>query len=391
MLTETINLFAKRKKVVLFLDEFPWLTTRKSGALQALDYYWNRFWVNDPRIKLIVCGSAASWMITNIVNNKKGLHNRVTSRMRLEPFNLGETKAYLKHRGINWDASQVLILYMSLGGIPFYLRFCERGLSAIQNINQICFHKKGMLQGEFHNLFASLFENGENHETIIRMLAGKRNGVSRKEIEECLALKGGRISTWLKELEEAGFIQAFLSQGRDRGLFYKIIDEYSLFYLSWIAPQEKSGLGQEVSSEHWDATAQTPSWKAWSGYAFEAVCFKHLPQIRKALQIPEGAIAHTWRFVPPKNSEESGAQIDMLFDRPDNIIQLCEIKYTATPFELSKADAQDLSRKAQVYRSKTKTEKQIFFSMITSCRLKKNLYAEELVASEVVLDDLFAA
>ena len=390
MLTDSITLLAKRKKVVLFFDEFPWMATRKSGALQALDYYWNRFWVCQPQIKLIVCGSAASWMITNLLNNKKGLHNRVTQRIRLEPFNLGETQAYLRSQGILLDQRQILTLYMSIGGIPFYLRGCEKGYSAIQNINHLCFQKKGMLQAEFTNLFTSLFASGDGHESLMRFLSAHRGGISRQALEQHSGLKGGRLTVRLKELEEAGFIQSFLSQGRERGTFYKIVDEYSLFYLSWIAPEGKSVIEHGLSNTYWDVISQTAAWKAWSGYAFEAVCLKHLAQIRSALHIPEGSRATTWRFVPPPKSPERGAQIDLLFERPDQVIQLCEIKYTATPYEIDKAYAQNLSQKVQVYRLKTQTEKQIFISMITACRLKNNLYAQEMIASEVTLQDLFA-
>lgn len=391
MLTDAIHIFAKRKKIVLFFDEFPWMATRKSGILQALDYYWNRFWTEDKRIKLIVCGSAASWMIDNILNNKKGLHNRVTGRMRLEPFTLAETRAYLKHQGIALDAAQILALYMCIGGVPFYLRSCRKGLSAVQNINQLCFQRKGTLLDEFQNLFSSLFEHAESHEEIIRLMASQRGGMSRKQIEEKTGLKGGRLTARLKELEEAGFILSFIPKGRERGIFCKVIDEYTLFYLHWISPESKSRITQEISSAYWEALSQTTGWKAWSGYAFEAVCYKHLAQIRKALSIPEGSTATSWRFIPRAKSPEEGAQIDLLFDRPDQTVSLCEIKYCTVPYVIDKGYAKDLARKAQVYRTKTKTEKQIFLSMITSSRLKKNIYAEELIASEATLEDLFVS
>lgn len=389
MLNQAIVLFGKRKKVVIFLDEFPWLATRKSGVLQALDYMWNRFWVNAPRIKLIVCGSAASWMIENILNNKKGLHNRVTRRLRLEPFTLVETQGYLKHQGICLTQNQILSLYMCIGGVPYYLRSCEKGLSATQIINQLCFHPKGVLRNEFQNLFSSLFEHAESHEVIIRLIASQRGGISRKVIEETLELKGGRLTSRLKELEEAGFIMTLMPQGRERGTFYKVIDEYTLFYLSWIAPTQKARFTQDISDAHWEVLSQTAAWKDWSGYAFEAVCYKHLLQIRKALKIPEGSLATSWRFVPPAKSTEEGAQIDLLFNRPDSVVNLCEIKYCTSPYTLDKAYAQDLARKARAYQSKTKIPKQIFFSMITASRLKKNLYAEEFISSEVMLEDLF--
>ena len=388
MLTDAIRVFGKHKKVILFFDEFPWMATAKSGLLQALDYYWNRFWVNDPKIKLIICGSAASWIIENILNNKGGLHNRVTLRIHLEPFTLSETKLYLKHKGMHLNLAQILDLYMCIGGIPFYLKFIEKGFSAIQNINQLCFQKKGTLLDEFKNLFSSLFDHAEVHEEIIKVIASKREGVSRAELEAITESKGGRLSMRLKELEEAGFIAAFIPWKKERGTYYKVIDEYTLFYLNWIAPGAKSRISKEITLKYWDSVSQTPGWKAWSGRAFEAVCYKHLSQIRQSLHIPDGATATTWRYTPKKR-EGGGAQIDLLFDRPDGIINLCEIKYCKEPYALDKSYSQELLRKIDIYRKVTKTEKQIFISMVTTCRLKKTMYSEELVTSEACLEDLF--
>lgn len=388
MLTDAINVIAGRKKVVIFFDEFPWMSTAKSGLLQAFDYHWNRFWVNNPKIKFVVCGSAASWIIKNIINNKGGLHNRVTLRVHLEPFTLLETKEYLKYKGIHLDNTQILDLYMCIGGIPYYLKFVEKGLSAIQNINQLCFQKKGTLLDEFKNLFSSLFEHSHTHEEIIKIIASKREGISRCEIETITQSKGGRLSVHLKELEEAGFIMAFIPWGRERGTYYRIIDEYTLFYLNWISPDIKSRISKEITTQYWNSISQSQSWKSWAGHAFEAVCYKHVSNIRKALNIADGATATTWRHIAKKTDEE-GAQIDLLFDRPDGIVTICEIKYRKEPYIIDKTYAKELKRKEEIYRKITKTDKQIFISMITSCKLKKNMYSEELIKSEVKLDDLF--
>jgi hypothetical protein len=277
---------------------------------------------------------------------------------------------------------------MCIGGIPFYLKFVEKGLSAIQNVNQLCFQKKGTLLDEFKNLFSSLFDHAEVHEEIIKAIASKREGVSRIEIEAITESKGGRLSMRLKELEEAGFIVAFIPWQKERGIYYKVIDEYTLFYLNWIAPGSKSRISKEITLKYWDSISQTPGWKAWAGHAFEAVCYKHLTQIRQALHIPDGATATTWRHIPKKR-EEGGAQVDLLFDRPDDVINLCEIKYCKEPYALDKAYSQELLRKVDIYRKVTKTEKQIFISMITACRLKKTMYSEELITSEACLGDLF--
>ena len=120
-LHDAIELFAEKQKIVIFLDEFPWMAKPKSGLLEALDYFWNRFWSEDKRIKLIICGSAASWIIENILHNTGGLHNRVTLKLHLSPFSLKETQDYLQSKKIKYNLDQILKLYMCIGGVPYYL------------------------------------------------------------------------------------------------------------------------------------------------------------------------------------------------------------------------------------------------------------------------------
>jgi len=390
MLHEAIVRLSDGKKVVLFFDEFPWMAMRKSNLLQALDYYWNRYWSAMPQVKLIICGSAASWIIKNILNNKGGLHNRVTLKLLLKPFTLTETQSYLKSRGIDYQPAQIVQLYMCIGGIPYYLKFVEKGLSAMQNINQMCFQETGTLLDEFNNLFASLFSHHEIHESIIRLIAEKREGVSREIIEEKMQLKGGRLSLRLKELEEAGFIAPYLPWKKKRGMYYKLIDEYTLFYLSWIEPLVKENKINTWNEHYWEEASQSPAWRAWSGYAYEAVCFKHLPLIRKALNIPQSAIVYTWRYIPKKSEVGlwEGAQIDLVFDRNDGIINLCEIKYSQEPFKLDKKVYAELQRKTAVYQKITQTSKQIFLSLIASGGVQASIY-QEFIQSIAVLEDFF--
>ena len=387
-LQDAINLFAGKQKVVVFLDEFPWMATVRSGLLGALDYFWNRFWTQDKRIKLVLCGSAASWMIHNIIHNTGGLHNRVTLRLPLAPFSLLETQEYLKNRGINYNQSQVLNLYMCIGGIPYYLNFVEKGLSAIQNVNKSCFQKRGTLYDEFKLLFKSLFKNYEIQEEIIRLIAAHREGVSRIIIENELKITGGRLTERLEELEEAGFICGFVPWKKERGRYYKIIDEYSLFYLTWIEPRAKSRITKNIDEKYWELLSQKPVWHAWSGLAFESICYKHVQQIQNFLSIPSGSDVSSWRSVSTQE-DELGIQIDLIFDRPDDIVNLCEIKYTKEPFVIDKQYAKQLRYREQIYCKKTGTKKQIFHSFIASSGLKKNLYSEDLVESFITLKELF--
>lgn len=389
MLTEAIQHFSQDRKAVLFFDELPWMAIRKTQLLQALDYYWNRHWSSMPQVKLMICGSAASWIIRNVLNARGGLHNRVTLRLPIEPFNLRETRAYLESRGVLYDPAQIVELYLCVGGIPHYLKLMEPGLSAVQNINALCFQKAGTLMDEFDNLFASLFKHAEVHEKIIRLIATKREGMARLEIEKTIGFKGGDLSLKLQELEQAGFILPYIPWGHSRGTYFKIIDEYSLFYLSFIQPASKEQFLRDSRSQYWEALSQTPTWQAWSGYAFEALCFKHIPQIRRALHIPEGATASSWKYIAKKRGLLHGAQIDLVFDRPDGMVNLCEIKYCKDKFKLDASYAHTLTQKASVYQKVTGTTKQILISFIVSNGLQEPAALKGFAHSVAMLSDFF--
>lgn len=390
-LTKATQQIPPRQKMVLFLDEFPWMATKRSWLLQALDYYWNRYWVHDARIKLIICGSSASWLIEKIINNKGGLHNRVTRTMRLEPFNLHDTAAFLSLLGIRLNQKHVLELYMALGGIPHYLGLVQKGLSSQQAIDELCFQKDGALVDEFERLFASLFQESEHYISLLKRIAKHRYGIGQADlIREGRVAGGGRTVQRLKALEEAGFIISFIPYGhQEKGIYYKVVDEYTLFYLSWIKPNLPTIRKQSQARGHWLSKAQTSSWKSWSGLAFEAVCYKHLPQIQKALSISGDVSVGAWRYAPRNKEAQSGAQIDLLFDRSDNAVTLCEIKYTEQSFLIDKKYALNLLNKVEKYQSETRTKKQIFIAMITGSGLKPSMYSEEIISKEVTLEDLY--
>jgi AAA+ ATPase superfamily predicted ATPase len=396
VLTKSMERIKPSERIVLFFDELPWMATKRSRLLQALEFYWNRYWSHDRRIKLIICGSSASWIIEKIINNKKGLYNRVTEKMRLTPFSLAETKDYLKYLEKPLNSRQVLALYMAIGGIPHYLekiRRMKRGLSAQQYVNELCFQKDGALVDEFEPLFSSLFGKSEIYTRLIRMIAKHRSGVSQAEIMRKRGLsKGGRIVKRLKQLEETGFIFSFIPHGyQKRGIFYKIVDEYILFYLDWIEPNIGTIRHQGKNSSFWLSKVRSAAWKSWAGLAFEAVCCKHVEQIRQTLSIDPGSEVGSWRYIAEPQKDEVGAQIDLLFDSPDELITICEIKHSETPFSITKEYAQHLKRKIQVYENQTQTSKQISLAMITSSKLKETRHSKEIVSQEVSLEDLFKA
>lgn len=371
------------QKTVVFLDEFPWLNTHKSGFLASFDYWWNSWGNNQPNLVVIICGSAASWMIQNIVNNKGGLHNRVTRKIRLLPFNLGETEAFLKARNIHLDQYQILQLYMVMGGIPHYLKEARKGESAMQTINRICFTKDGLLQGEFKNLYHSLFDDATKHIAIVKCLAAKNSGLTRNEIINSAGLtSGGTITGLLEELIESGFVTTWTPYDKkSRDLIYKLSDEFTHFYLKFMENNRASG------KEIWQKYTASQSWKSWSGIAFERVCLKHIPQIKKQLGILNIYTEDsTWQHISKKGK---GAQIDLLFDRKDFVVNLCEIKYAEAEFTITKSYATELESKRAVFTKETKLKKSIFITFVTTFGVKDNEYAKRLVQNFVQMNALF--
>jgi len=373
-------------KVVIFFDEFPWLSSPKSGFLSAFEYFWNSWGSKQANLIVTICGSSASWMIQKIINNKGGLHNRITKRMRLLPFTLYETSAYLKSKSVNLNQYQTLQIYMALGGIPHYLKEIRKGESATQVIDRLCFSKDGLLVNEFTNLYHSLFEAADRHINVVKALAAKPSGLTRKQIiESCNLQSGGGTTKMLDELIESGFVNLHLPfQKNIKEAIYKLSDEYSLFYLKFIEHSRVTGQGT------WIKRSTSQSWKSWSGTAFESICLKHKSQIKSALGI-SGIYTEesAWRYVAGKYGK--GTQIDLLLDRQDVCISICEMKFCNAEFTIDKAYAADLQDKLTIFKEKTKTRKTLFLTMVTTYGIKDNVYKTGLVQNEVIMEDLFKA
>lgn len=389
LLTQELEKLPKSKKMVLFFDELPWLATKKSGLLQALDYYWNRYWSRYPNIKLIVCGSAASWMLDKLINAKGGLYNRLTKTILLKPYSLKEANRYLQSRGIQLNAKQTLDLYMVFGGIPYYLKQIEKGKSATQEINRICFQSEGLLYGEFDRLFASLFEYAEDNLALVKAIGAERHGITREElIQKTRFSSGGTLNKRLRELESSGLIQSYVPYGnKKKEIYYRLIDEYCYFYLRWIQTLKTKGI--EGGKNYWQTKAKTAPALAWAGYTFETICLKHVDQIKEALDLEAVACdSGSWRYIPKKRSSEQGAQIDLLFDREDEVITLFDMKYSEKLFTVDKECAKALKTKMEVFERHKPSHKQVFFALITTVGIKPSIWSEELIQAVVTLEDL---
>ncbi len=380
-----ISLLQKRmrnKKIVIFLDEFPWMQTAKSNFLAAFENFWNMYASTKPNIMVILCGSAASWMIKHVVHNKGGLHNRITHKIALQPFSLYETALFLKSRNINLNHYQIIQLYMIMGGVPLYLEQVTAGQSTAQIIEAACFNKSGFLYNEFNDLYQALFDKAERHIKVVKALANKPQGLNRNEIiKTCKLQSGGSTTSLLEELSAGGFITAYIPFGKKiKDAIYKITDEYSLFYVKFMEPNR---LGVKNT---WLKLSDTPAYKSWSGLSFESLCIKHLVALEKALGIHA---IHTQVSAWKSTKVSKAAQIDLVIDRRDQTINLCEMKFYTDKFTIDKKYATTLREKATIFKEQTKTRKQIFWVMITPYGIQKNEHSIGLVDNVIQAEQLF--
>lgn len=372
------------KKRVIFIDEMPWFDTKKSDFMMGLEFFWNSWAGAQRNILLIVCGSAASWMVNNLIRNTGGLYNRVTERMKLEPFTLRETEAYFDHRNIVLDRYQIILLYMVMGGIPYYLEQVTAGKSAMQLIEDLCFRNDGKLRTEFSYVLSSLFRNAERHEAVLKIIFENGAASTREELIKRSGLtSGSHVSKVLTELEESGFLTSFQRFGLKKAhLVYYISDFYTLFYFRFIMPIGK------YEPNMWISKVDNPSFRAWSGLAFERVCFAHVPQIKKALGI-SGVSSSTSIWQTKGDTQTKGSQIDLIIDRRDQVINLFEIKFSINPFAITKEYDTSLRHKVQAFREATGANKSIFLTMLTTHGLKDNAFRTSAVQNELTMDALF--
>ncbi len=375
----------KSEKKIVFIDEMPWLDTPKSDFLSALEHFWNGWATMRRDIVLIVCGSATSWIVSKLVNNYGGLHNRLTHQIYLKPFTLHECELYANARELKMTRMQILQTYMVLGGVPYYWSFLRKGYSWAQNIDSLFFTDNADLKNEFDALYSSLFRNPDPYIKIVTALSKKKAGMTRGEIANALGQDhGGTLTKILKDLELCGFIRSYTSIGKaKKDTLYQLFDNFTLFYFRFID-------GNSIKDQQfWSRSIGGNAFNVWSGLAFERICFQHVEQIKMALGI-SGVMSSVYSWVyRPTSKEESGVQIDMLIDRNDGVINLCEIKFSQGKYEIKKKYADDLREKLAVFQSKTETKKSVFTVMITTEGLTNNEYAGD-IQNEVVVNDLFA-
>lgn len=374
-----------KKRVVIFIDEMPWLDTPKSKFVSAFEYFWNDWASSRSELMVIICGSATTWMNDNVISQKGGLHNRVTRKIKLSQFNLHETSLFLAKKGIKWTNHQIAECYMVLGGTPYYLDLLRKGYSLPQNVDFLFFRNNAELDGEYDVLLKSLFKDSQTYRRVIELLAKRSKGMTRKEMcEELKFSDGGAFTTILENLRNCDFIRSYSAFGKkDRDTMYQLGDMFILFYLKFV----KNGGGKDEA--FWSNSIDDPARRAWSGYAFEQLCLSHIPQIKEALGI-RGILSNVCSWYKKGDSEKGikGHQIDILIERRDQVINVCEAKFSNRPYVVTGKNLQEMFERMEDFRDTVKTNAALHLTMIASDGLATNEYSSE-VQSVVTLDDLF--
>lgn len=365
-------------KRVIFIDELPWMDTARSDFKSALEYFWNSYASSEEDIVMIVCGSATSWIINNLIYDRKGFHNRITRRIHLAPFSLSECEEFFRFNNIVMNRSQMIESYMIFGGIPYYLNLMDSRLSMMQNVDELCFKEYGDLHDEYYSLFYSLFNKPEKHMTILETLAKNPYGLTRTQLSKIDAIGGGSVLTKdLRELQECGFIRRFNNfTKKDEESFYQLIDPFVLFSILFL---------NNKTLKSWKEHINTPGYYSWRGKSFEIVCLNHIQQIKLALGISG---IETDEFAWQSSHKENRAQIDLLIVRRDGVINLCEMKFTNEAYSLDFDEYEKILDRMSIFRKETGTDNAIHITLICGSGYKRNKYSE-IIQNVITGDSLF--
>lgn len=377
-----------KERIIVFIDELPWLDTPKSGFLSAFSFFWNNWASSVPGLKLFVCGSATTWMVSKFIGDKGGMHGRVNRQIYLRPFTLSETELFLRGKKMDWDRYQIVEAYMTIGGIPYYLDMLENNMSLNENIDHLFFEEGAALRTEYDFIFRSLFKNSRVYRSVVELLAEKQHGMTRADIQQAVKMDdGGLLTEVLENLCKCDFIRRYTTFGKkDQGRIFQLIDLFSLFHIRFV----KKTNGQDA--RFWSNMQDNPRRQAWQGHAFEQVCLHHVNQIKQRLGIL-GVLSEvcSWAcraFTDKDGSEYKGTQIDLVIDRRDETVNLCEAKFSTDAYAITEDYAERLKSRKETFRAATGTCKSLHTTMITTYGLKRNKYSQ-VVQQDITMDDLF--
>lgn len=372
-----------KTKIILFIDELPCLDTPKAGFIRALDQFWNGWAAHQHHVKLIVCGSATSWMLKNIIDSHGGLHNRITRELHIKPFTLSEAEDYLKANGFRWNRMAILEMYSATGGVPYYLSLLDRRYAVAQNIDRLFFGFDALLGREFERLFKSLFKSPDNYVRIIELLAKSRKGLTREELKQALGINtGGYLTQLLSNLENCDFIRSYHTREKKikaNQLIYQITDAFTQFHFSFCA-------NRTTDAHYWSSQHNTPRLNTWLGLSFERVSMTHVDAIKQALGI---ARLHTEYYAWRSHDTEPRTQIDLVIECPKQVAYLCEMKFSRGEYVMTAADDRLLNTRMMNFLTETGFKASVQVVMVTTQGLKANAYASN-ITNQVTLNDLFA-
>ncbi len=383
LLKSYLKSLPKNKKQVIFIDELPWMATAKSGFIQQLAHLWNDYLSMEKHFILVVCGSATSWITQKIINDKGGFHNRVTLPLHLKPFTLSETKKFLESKNLSFTNTGIAEIYMTFGGLPYYLEQIKKGESPMKVIERLCFSETGILKYEYNNLYKALFNNWENHEAVVATLALAHNGLTQdKLLLKSKIAKGGPFTRTINDLVLTGFVTETVPFGmKNRGKVYRLVDEFSVFYHRFMKGNEKK------NKDIWQTISNSQQYKIWKGFAFETLCMKHVNEIKTALGI-KNVYTETSSITKIGTATQNGFQVDLVIDRKDATINICECKFYESNFEITKKYAQEIKMRKTSFREITGTKKMIVNTFISNENIIQNEHSLEVVDAYLNVGEL---
>ena len=382
-LEEYLETLATDRKKIIFIDEMPWIDTQRSTFVSALENFWNGWANRRYDIVLVASGSATSWMADKLLDNQGGLHNRITRRLYLAPFTLAETEAYFRLFEFPLTRYDILQCYMFTGGIPFYLSLMNPKMSVAQNVDMLFFRRNAPLRKEYDELYTALFSHVEAYIKVVEVLNKHKSGMTKREIGKVVNLNGKYLNTVLNNLEQCDFIDTYELFEKKNTLVYRLVDFYTLFYFKFIAGHHNK------DKEWWSHNLENQSIKSWLGLSFELVCMRHHLQIKKALGISGISTSiSTWKCAPDAETETPGAQIDMIIERADRIVHLCEMKFSEQQYNITSDYELRLRNRMGIFKQKTQTKQSVVYTFVTTFGVGEGKH-HSIVHSEVTMDDLF--
>ena len=372
-----------QERCIIFIDELPAMDAENSKVASAVGYFWNEWASLHDNIILIICGSATSWMITNIIDSKGGLHDRLTCEMPIHPFSLGEVESYLETHRFHWNRQMILQAYMIFGGIPYYLSLLDRSESLVQNVDRLFFSRDTKMRREFRRLFSTLYKNPNKYIDIVKTLSKSRQGMTREQLATALKCpNNGHLGEKLEDLTHCDLIRKNIVREKEikrKDAIYQLCDFFCIFFLTFI---DKA----EVEIEYWSHHINTPEINAWMGLAYERVCMAHIPNIKHALRIDGiSTLNYSWR----SKSSTPAAQIDIIIERADKIVNICEVKYCQEEYELTKEEYEKINKRKNTFIKETGLRHTPWLTMITTEGIASGKYTD-MIQSQVTLDDLFS-